>query len=160
MVKKLVNWTMPVNKNAYARYLAYDRCLKHTGRLFKWTDLLNAANRSLESQSADPIGKTQFFKDIKALKCPPWNAPIISENGHYKYTDPNYSIRNQPLNESEAEQIKSALTVLSRFKGLPQFEWVQEIIPKIEKQFNLDNNKAEVIGFDQNIDFERARAFW
>ena len=145
---------MPINKNAYTRYLAYDSCLRNPGRRYTWRDLRDAANRSLEQQSADPIGKTQFFKDINALKGPPWYAPIVSENSYYRYTDSSFAITNQPLNELEAEQIKSALVVLSRFKGLPQFEWVHEIIPKIEKNFGLDNRKGEIIGFDQNIDLK------
>lgn len=150
---------MPINKNAYIRYLAYDNCLRNPGRKHTWKDLRDAANRSLETQSADPIGKTQFFKDIKALKGPPFYAPIVSEKSFYRYADHQYSITNQPLNELEAEQIKSALMVLSRFKGLPQFEWVHEIIPKIEKQFGLDSQITEVIGFDQNIDLKGLEHF-
>lgn len=145
---------MPINKNAYIRFLAYDKCLRNPGRRYTWMDLRDAANRSLEAQSANSIGKTQFFKDMKVLKGPPWFAPIVSEKSYYRYTDSNYSIINQPLSEIEAEQIKSALVVLSRFKGLPQFEWVHEIIPKIEKNFGLDHRKREIISFDQNIDLK------
>ncbi|WP_420583103.1 helix-turn-helix transcriptional regulator [Reichenbachiella sp.] len=141
------------------RYLAYDKCLRNRTRKYNWKDLRSAANRSLDSQFSDAIGKTQFFKDMKALKGPPWNAPIISEKSYYRYTDPAYSIVNQPLNESEAEQIKSAILVLGRFKGLPQFEWIHEIVPKIEKEFGLESQENEIIGFDQNLDLKGLEHF-
>ena len=44
--------------------------------------------------------------------------------------------------------------VLSRFKGMPQFEWVYEIIPAIESKLGLVKTEKEVISFDSNIDYE------
>jgi len=140
------------------RYWAYDKCLKNRGIRYTWNDLRMNANRDLDDRGYQPIAKTQFFKDMHALKTPPWNAPIetYKETGqsYYRYSDPNYSIRKQELSEIEAQQLKSALLVLSRFKGMPQFDWVHEIIPKIEQSFKLGKRKAEIIGFDQNIDLK------
>lgn len=158
-LKKLLNCIMGVNKSAYIRYLAYDRCLTNTTRKYGWKDMVHAANQSLESHSIEGIRKAQFYRDIDALKAPPWLAPISSNRGFYSYTDSAYSIVNRPLNEPEAEQLKSALLVLTRFKGLPQFEWVNEIIPKMEKQFGLESGHKEIIGFDQNIDLKGLEHF-
>ena len=44
--------------------------------------------------------------------------------------------------------------VLGRFKGMPQFEWVQELIPKIEQTFKLGQRNDEIIGFEQNVDLK------
>ena len=44
-----------------------------------------------------------------------------------KYEDSNFSISNQPLNETEANQLREALLTLDRFKGLPQYNWINEI---------------------------------
>ena len=144
------------------RYWAYDRCLANPVKKYTWKEMLDAANRDLEEQDYQPISKTQFFEDMKALQRPPHLAPIetYKEGGksYYRYSDPGYRFRDQALNELEAEQIRSALMVLGRFKGMPQFEWVQEIIPKIEKNFKLDS-QAEVIGFDQNIDLKGLEHF-
>src|SRR5687768_11668651 len=101
------------------RYLAYDRCLQNRGFKYTWLDLQKAANQWLEDRGYQPIGKTQFFQDIKDLKAAPYLAPIetFKEGGqsYYCYTDPNYSFLKQDLTEAEAEQVKSALMVLSRF---------------------------------------------
>lgn len=140
------------------RYWAYDKCLKNRGIKYTWMDLQKIANEDLADRDYQPIGKTQFFKDIKALRESPWLAPIetYKEGSHsyYRYSDPDYSIRKQQLSEVEAEQLKSALMVLSRFKGMPQFDWVHEIIPKIEQSFKLDGGQKEILGFDQNIDLK------
>ena len=140
------------------RYWAYDKCLQNRGIKYTWIELQKVANEYLNDQDYEPIGKTQFFKDIKALKAPPWNAPIetykINGQSYYRYSDPNYSIRKKELTEIEAQQLKSALMVLSRFKGMPQFDWVHEIIPKIEQSFKLGERKDEIIGFDENIDLK------
>ncbi len=140
------------------RYWAYDKCLKNQGVRYTWNNLQRIANQDLHDQGFLPIAKTQFFKDMHALKAPPYNAPIETYKSggqsYYRYSDPSYSIRKQALTENEAQQLKSALLVLSRFKGMPQFDWVQEIIPKIEQSFNLGKRKTDIIGFDQNIDLK------
>lgn len=145
------------------RFWAYDRCLQNHSIRYTWQDLQAAANRDLEDHDYQPIGKTQFFQDIKALKAPPWLAPIetYKESGqsYYRYSDPHYSIKKQDLNEVEAEQLKSALMVLSRFRGMPQFEWVQELIPKIEQFFKLTKRDEDIIGFDQNVDLKGMEYF-
>jgi predicted DNA-binding transcriptional regulator YafY len=143
---------------ALIRYWAYDKCLKNRGVRYTWVELQKIANQDLADRDYLPIGKTQFFKDIKALREPPWLAPIETykegSQSYYRYSDPDYSIRKQQLSEVEAEQLKSALMVLSRFKGMPQFDWVHEIIPKIEQSFKLDGGQKEILGFDQNIDLK------
>lgn len=148
---------------ALIRYWAYDKCLQNKGIKYTWQDLQNAANQSLEDQDYEPIGKTQFFADIKSLKSPPWLAPIetykVGGQSYYRYSDPEYSIRKQELSEAEAAQMRSALMVLSRFKGMPQFEWVQELIPKIEQSFKLEERRDEIIGFEQNVDLKGMNYF-
>jgi predicted DNA-binding transcriptional regulator YafY len=145
------------------RYLAYDRCLQNRGFKYTWQDLQKAANQDLEDRDFQPIGKTQFFQDIKDLKATPYLAPIetYKEGGqsYYRYTDPEYSFLKQKLTEAEAEELRSALMILSRFKGMPQFEWVQEMIPKIEQTFHLGEQTQAVIGFEQNVDLRGLNYF-
>jgi predicted DNA-binding transcriptional regulator YafY len=145
------------------RYLAYDRCLQNRGFKYTWQDLQKTANQDLEDRDYQPIGKTQFFQDIKDLKGAPYLAPIetYKDGGqsYYRYSDANYSFRKHELTEAEAEQVRSALSVLSRFKGMPQFEWVQEMIPKIEQTFRLGNQSEEIIGFEQNVDLKGLNYF-
>jgi len=137
---------MSINKKALTRYLAYDRCLRNPGK-HTWNDLLNKANDALAEEGLEGIGKTQFYADMQFMEFSEWKAPIEKyKEGRtvfFRYSDRNYSINNQPLNETEVKQLKSAIHVLTRFKGMPQFEWVNEIIPALETKLGLVATERE-----------------
>lgn len=146
---------MPINKKALNRYLVIDRCLRNPGRKYYLQDLLQEINQALEEEGTNGIGRTQLYKDLVDLEYSTYKAPIErikdGRKVYFKYADPEYSISKQPLNEEEANQIKSALLVLSRFKGMPQFEWVHEMIPRIEQSFGLKaDGSGDIISFDSN----------
>lgn len=73
---------------------------------------------------------------------------------YYRYSDLSFSINNQPLNEEEVNQIKSALNVLTKFSGAPQFEWIHEMIPLLEDKLGLQGTNEEVISFESNFDLK------
>jgi len=152
---------MSINKKALTRYLAYDRCLRNTGAKYTWRRLLDEANKSLLDEGLEGIGKTQFYADMQYLEFSEWKAPIEKyKDGrtvYFKYADSAYSINNQPLNETEAKQLKSALQVLSRFKGIQQFEFINEIIPAIESKLGLVSIEREVMSFENNLDYEGSK---
>lgn len=146
---------MPLNKKALNRYLVIDRCLRNPGRKYFFADLLKEVNEALEEEGTEGIGRTQLYKDLNDLEYSTYKAPIkrIREGRKvfFKYADPDYSISKQPLNEEEANQLRSALMVLSRFKGMPQFDWINEIVLRIEQSFKLKKEGTrEVISFDSN----------
>ena len=152
---------MSVNKNALIRYQVLDRCFRNTGRMYFWDDLLNECNDAL--MDFDPacggIGRRQLFDDIRFMESEQgWSIELerirYGKKVFYRYEDPSFSINNQPLNESEAAQIKSALQIFSRFSGTPQFSWVNEMIPMLETKFGLIERKNEVISFESNIDLK------
>ncbi len=141
------------------RYQVIDRCLCNKGRKWTWKDILDEVNRELEKEWIEGVGKTTFFKDIQDMeqvfktiieKFPGANKKII----YYRYEDPEFSIRKQPINEHEAAQFKSTIQMLSRFKGLPQFEWVNEMIPMLETKLGLGPSlEKNIISFDNNEDY-------
>jgi predicted DNA-binding transcriptional regulator YafY len=148
---------MAVNKNALIRYHAIDKCLRNPGRKYFIEDLVEACSEAILAYDTDSSGiqKRQVQYDINFMKSESgWSAPIESykdgKKKYYRYDDPDFSINKQPLNDSEAEQIRSALHILSRFQGMPQFNWVSEMIPKLEQKFQLNTNSAHIISFDSN----------
>jgi hypothetical protein len=68
----------------------------------------------------------------------------------YRYTNPSFSINNMPLNEVEINQLKSAIDILSQFKGMPQFEWIHELVPKLKQGLAPDDVSNTIIEFDNN----------
>ncbi|PSR04176.1 MAG: WYL domain-containing protein [Bacteroidetes bacterium SW_10_40_5] len=152
---------MAINKNALIRYQVLDRCFRNPGRMYFWQDLLEECNQALAdiNPESEGIQRRQLFDDIRFMKSEQgWAAPIESyrygKRVYYRYDDLSFSINNQPLNDTEAEQIRSALAVLSRFSGAPQFEWVNEMIPFLEDKFGLSGSHQPFIAYESNIDLE------
>ena len=150
---------MPINKNAYIRYQVLDRCFSNFGRRFYWKDLLDEINKTLIDINGKGIGRTQLFKDIKFMESEAGFSILLDKvkdgkKVFYQYEDKDYSIKNSSLSTFESDNIKSALLVLSRFKGLPQFEWVNELIPILNDKLGFANESKQVIHFDSNIDYE------
>jgi predicted DNA-binding transcriptional regulator YafY len=150
---------MPINRNALLRHQVIDRCLRNRQRRWTWKTILDKVNEALRENNpgSKGVGKTTFFKDLKDFEYNIYKADIkrIAEGKtiYYTYADEKYSISNQPLSEAEAQQLKSAIMVLSRFRGMPQFEWTNEIIPLLESKMGLDTTVKEIISFESNPDY-------
>lgn len=147
---------MATNKNATIRYQALNQCFRNPGRIYYIDDLIEACNNSLLDIDPNSTGikRRQLFDDIKFMRdSQGYDAPIESlkdgKKAYYRYSDLSFSINNQPLNEREAQQLKESLMTLSRFKGLPQFEWVDEMKARLEVSFRL-KSEDKVIEFEEN----------
>lgn len=152
---------MSLNKNAQIRYQVLDRCFRNTGRIYFIDDLLEECNKALLNfdSTSKGIQRRQLFDDIRFMESEQgWSIPLIrvrrGKKVSYQYENPIFSISNQTLNDSEVEQLKSAIETISHFSGNPQFEWVNELIPILESKFGLIERKKEVISFDNNIDLK------
>lgn len=148
---------MSITKNALIRYHTLDRCFANPGRKYSIEDLLEECNLALQELDVNSKGikKRQLYDDIRFMQSEQgWSIDLEKEksgrNVYYKYADISFSIRNQPINEMEANQLKSAIQVLHRFKGMPQFGWVEELIPKLDQSFGLSNSNDNVMSFDSN----------
>jgi predicted DNA-binding transcriptional regulator YafY len=75
------------------------------------------------------------------------------KKAYYRYSDSNFSINQSPLNQSEAEQLRSAISILQRFEGSPEFEWVNEIGPMLKDQFGFKSDDRKIIGYESNVDY-------
>jgi len=148
---------MATNKQAILRYQVLDKCFANIGRKYFIEDLIEACNKAIYDFTGKEIGikKRQVLEDIKFMESSQgWSIPLDRiREGHkvyFRYEDKNFSINNKSLNETETQQLKEALLTLSRFKGLPHFEWVEEITTRIDSELSLTNSVKNVIEFEQN----------
>ena len=148
---------MATNKHAQIRYKVLDSCFRNTGRNYSFEDLMDSCNNALAE--IDPksggISVRTLRDDIAFIESDAgWSADIervkAGKKSYYRYRDPNFSINNQPLNQTELTQINSALEIISRFNGMPQFAWVNEIVTKINNGFEMQDNTSSIISFDSN----------
>jgi len=95
----------------------------------------------------------QVQDDIAFMRSPEgWDVELAElydgKKKIYRYEDTTYSIMNVPLNAKVLEEFRSSVEVLSQFEGMPQFDWLQESLAKM----NMEANKATtpIISFDAN----------
>ena len=148
---------MATNKHATIRYQVLDRCLRNPGRSYNVYDLIEECNKALREYSGSEVSvsRRQVLEDLKFMESSQgWNIDIEKvRDGHkmnFRYRDRSFSINNQPLNKTEQTQLKEALLTLSRFKGMPQFEWIDELSARLDSGLGLSHYSGPVIEFEQN----------
>jgi len=92
-----------------------------------------------------------------------WDIPLLkTRNGqrvYYRYESKDYSIKKQPLNTTEIEQLKEAIYMLNRFSGLPQFDWLNDMLVHFQTTSHLNDNIKTVVFFDENPDLKELKYF-
>lgn len=148
---------MATNKNAQLRYQVLDKCFSNTGRRFSISDLVEECNNAILEYSGeeDGIKKRQIYDDIKFMKSDQgWSAPIETikdgRKAYYYYDDKSFSINKQPLTTTEIDQLENTLLMLNRFKGLPQFEWIEEVKTRFESSFKIKSKNIIAVSFEAN----------
>lgn len=139
------------------RHRTLDKCFRNIGKRYFISDLMNACKEAIENYfgNSDGAERTTIYKDIKFMMSEDgYSAPIEkSKNGrdvYYFYSDRNFTINKQALSVEEAKEFREALKTLNRFKGLPQFDWMESISTRLEATFQLGNEADHIIEFDQN----------
>ena len=149
---------MPVNKNAQIRYNTLDKCFRNPYRKYFIEDLIKACNEALtEFNGKDTtVSRRTILKDIKFMESSHgWEIDLLripdDKRKYYRYDDTEFSIAKKPVTENEADLIKNTLAFLQRFKGMPQFEWLEEITTRFNKEFLSGNAEQQaIIEYDQN----------
>jgi predicted DNA-binding transcriptional regulator YafY len=148
---------MSVNKNALIRYKVMDSCFRNHAKKYFIEDLIDECSNVLAelNSSTNGISRRQIFQDILFMESSEgWSIELeknrVGKRIFYRYVDPKFSINNMPLNELEISHLKSAIDILSQFKGMPQFEWMNETLPKLQHGTAKDSSKKTIIEFDSN----------
>ena len=148
---------MPTNKNAAIRYQALDKCFRDRRHRYFIEDLMDKCEEALYYYNGvGGVSRRQIFEDIKFMESATgWSIPLErkydGKRVYYRYEDSNFSINERPITDDEAQQLRTVIITLSRFRGLPCNEWIDEVISNLEWRFNLKGRKEVVIGFEQNL---------
>lgn len=152
---------MAQNKGAIVRYRAIDRCLRSKQGKYGIEELRAACAEALYDAFSErmSVSRRQIYDDLNHMES---NAGYRAEIEHYRdgkkmyyrYADPDFSIEKMPISSEEMNQLKETILMLNRFKGMPHFEWIEEILSKLEDKFYLKGAEDSVIGFEQNLDLK------
>lgn len=146
---------MPKSKSAELRIKVIDQCLSDQNRKYSTEMIFQRCNEELERRDFVPITAMNSVRaDMEQIERIYPGAEIESyregRNIYYRYKDPNFSIFKTPMNADEIIQLTQTLRLLRRFKGMPQFDWVDEIAERLGTSLKLDEDKDEILGFDEN----------
>lgn len=146
---------MAVTKYPLIRYKVLDSCFRSTRKKYYIEDLLDKCNQALEEVTGEPdsIKLRQLRDDIAFMRSPEgWNIELAElydgKKRIYRYQDPSFSIMHLPLSAAIMEEFKSSVEVLSQFEGMPQFDWLQESLAKMNMEVN--RHESPIISFDSN----------
>jgi len=79
-----------------------------------------------------------------------YEAPIeVFERKYYRYSDPDYSIHNISVNESDLKAMNNAVQILKQFKDFSMFKEMNGVIQKLEDSIHSTNQKS-IIHLDKN----------
>lgn len=151
---------MATNKNASIRYRALDKCFRDFRQRYFIEDLIDKCEEELESFNFTAnVSRRQIFDDIRFMESEAgWSIPLErikdGRKPYYRYSDPNFTINEQPLTDEEAQQFKTMIITLSRFRGLPSNAWVEELISNLEWRFNLKGKNENIVSFEQNLNLK------
>lgn len=147
---------MPTNKNAQLRYQILDRCFSDCHHKYTIEDLICKVNEALSDLCGTQISIRQIREDIKYMRDRvTYNAPIEAypfdgRKSYYRYSDPTFSIFNNELTTEEVASLRSAIDILSRFRGVPSNAWLENVISSLEYRFGITANTENIVSFEQN----------
>ena len=149
---------MKNHNNAYIRYRALDACFRNRRKRYYIEDLLDAVNEVLENYNGTSIEQRQLYKDIAAMEREAVNGGADVEieriqdgkRKYLRYSDPSFTLFEPVISQEEAQLLSDTIQLLSRFKGFPQFDWLDETLARLRQTFQLDDEVAGTVSFQQN----------
>lgn len=145
---------MSSNKNALIRYKTLDKCLKNKYRKYTLEDLIDECSEALfEFEGKESyVSKRTVQLDLQNMRSEKfgYEAPIeVYERKYYRYSDPDYSIHNISVNESDLKAMNNAVQILKQFKDFSMFKEMNGVIQKLEDSIQSTSQKS-IIHLDKN----------
>lgn len=149
---------MAQTKNALIRQRVIDRCLR-SPKLYSVNDMMEKCNIALEEAGYKPVtSKVTILKDLEGIENDFPDAVIVKRKIgrylYYEYEDKSFSIYNIPLNDDEMAQLAQTISILSKFEGMPNFDWIDDLIEHFKSTLNIPSTRETIVAFDENYDLK------
>ena len=146
---------MASNKHAQIRYKVLDDCFSNFRRKYYIGDLMekcNEALRELYGEDHSGIKMRTLRSDISYMRDRAGKEGVevetLEDNTgfYYRYSEPDFSIFKRGLGVDDLAQLKETILMLQRFKGMPNFDWMSELVVKLEDKLDLRGVSKSVVG--------------
>lgn len=155
---------MATNKNARLRYEALDKCLSNFSRKYYIEDLREACCTYLTKELGieTSVSTRQVYSDLKEMELSPsMQAPIVAhkdgQRKYYRYAEEGFSIVD--LTEDELMGLEATVKMLASFRGMPQFDWMGDIIRRLKSKYKVSDEQRNILSFDANVDLRGIEQF-
>lgn len=150
---------MPHIKNTLFRHRIIDKCLRNPYKQFPSKQELRVAceEELFGSEDGSNICDSTIEKDLFAMR-QEYDAPIKYSklNKGYYYEDPEFTINDVPLNESDLDAVRFAANTLLQFKDVELFREFGNAIDKIVDRVALSTQAKQQPELNEFVQFETA----
>lgn len=145
---------MPNTKSYSTRLRILDRYLG-SGHAYSGKELIGFVNRELELRGETIItSRTTLMEDLLNIENEYKINIIRRKNGRtttYQYEDKSFSIFNNDLSEDDFNHLEQALSILNRFEGMPQFDWMAELSADMNLRMASGQQVKSCVGFESAL---------
>ncbi|MCO5260110.1 MAG: WYL domain-containing protein [Crocinitomicaceae bacterium] len=150
---------MPRIKSTLFRHRIIDKCIRNQYKPYPSKEDLRVACESelFGSDDKQNICDSTIEKDLFAMR-QEYDAPILYSKKHkgYYYEDPEFTINDVPLNESDLDAVRFAANTLMQFKDVELFKEFGNAIDKIVERVTLSSNSKHKFELNEYVQFETA----
>lgn len=144
---------MPNTKNYNTRLRILDQYLG-SGHAYSGKELTGFINRELELRGEPTISsRTTLMEDLLNIENEYHVTIIRKHHGRqttYQYEKPGFTIFSNELTEDDFNHLEQALAVLSRFEGMPQFEWMTQLSADMHLRMASGEQVKSIVGFESS----------
>ena len=133
---------MAETKYPIIRYQTLDRCFRNKYKRYYIDDLIDACSEAIYNHCGSDKGcsRRTILNDIDFMESEAgWSIPLVHhKDGHkvwFRYEDTDFTINETPLSEADYNKLNEAVMMLERFKGMPCFEWIDDLLFKLQSGF-------------------------
>jgi predicted DNA-binding transcriptional regulator YafY len=144
-----------ITKNPVIRFIPIDKCLQ-SERGMTLGAIYNKVSSFLEARGLPTVAYSTVCDDIQLIPILYKDVDIIKEKTdepnvlRYRYSDPEFSIYKTTLNDDQLAQLRSTLEVFLAVSGMPQLEWMEDLIDVMEKKLGAITSGKNAMSFDYN----------
>ena len=148
--KKKKNRSVEPTVLEWSRYLVLDKCLRDQHRYYHMEDLVTAVNKMLVRYDFTPVSERTISSDLKFMQSGEgFNAVLAKRyDGHtkiYTYEDPHFTIMKLPMTDRESDLLSATIMMLGRFRGMPNYPWLENTLRMLRVKFNVGRKTASVV---------------
>ena len=145
---------MPQNKDFAIRIDILDECFRNRYRTWTLQNLIDTVNEKLVERYGKTVSKKTVQDAIKFMK-EEKQAPVEKrKNGtttYFYYSDPNFSIKNLPIETEEIDFLKDAIHLLRQVNDFKILGDVDAIINKLQNTVNTNlEGGSTIVQFEKH----------